>query len=495
MGRVTIFSLKDCSYCIRAKALLKAKGVAFYDISLTDYPEKRDDLLRLAGGLSLPQIFFDETHIGGASALAALESEHKLDDLLKSLDTSPPVTNPALQRPDYPPKGEGKAEDAPTSADDVFCIGGDCHLKETLGDDLRRNLDIRDRTYVFKTYKSCFLGSDLVDYISKKYQISRSKALVIGEQLRTESLFDHVTRDHKLEDSGNFYRLAGDWNPMVLNTNRGWTATVENPSVCVKNSKVVLAPLLAEHTDEKDGLVDYGKVFADKRFLHFEDVTCEFQQVDLMRLNPRERKAFAINIYNLLALHAFSRVGPPLTATQRYGFFDRISYDIGGYFYSLNDIESGILRANNVVPYRFSPQFRLGDPRMASSLPSVDFRIHAALNCGAKSCPPIKQFTPEGVEEELSVVFSAFLEDPGNLQADLTKKTLCCSKIISWYRADFGKTDLATTLLPFTRGEMHEKLEVFSRTRDYKVTYAAYDWTTNAKPNSRAAGNDSCAIS
>jgi hypothetical protein len=177
------------------------------------------------------------------------------------------------------------------------------------------------------------------------------------------------------------------------------------------------------------------------------------------------------------------------------GFFDQISYDIGGYFYSLNDIESGILRGNNVVPYRFSPQFRLGDPRIAHSLPSADFRIHASLNCGAKSCPPIKQFTPEGVEEELKTVMSAFLEDSGNLQVDLTKKTLCCSKIISWYRTDFGKEDLATTLLPFTRGEMHEKLKVFSRTRDYKVTYGAYDWTTNSKPSTRGPPTETCAIS
>jgi len=259
--------------------------------------------------------------------------------------------------------------------------------------------------------------------------------------------------------------------------------------------KAALAPILADHTDEADGLGDYEKVFADKRFIHFEDMTCEFQQVDMFKLSVRERKAFAINIYNLLALHAFSRVGPPLTSTQRYGFFDQISYDIGGYFYSLNDIESGILRANSVVPYRFSPQFRLGDPRIASSLPSADFRIHASLNCGAKSCPPIKQFTPEGVEEELKVVMAAFLEDPGNLQADLGKKVLTCSKIISWYRTDFGKEDLATTLLPFTRGEMHAKVNVFSKSTDYKTTFAAYDWTTNSKPSTRGPPTDACAIS
>jgi glutaredoxin 3 len=322
MGRVTIFSLKDCSYCIRAKSLLKSKGVAYYEISLSDYPEKRDDLLRLAGGMSLPQIFFDETHIGGADALAALESEHRLDSLLKILASTPAVDNPALQRPDYPPKVEEKSEDGTGSADDLFCIGAECQLKETLGDDLRKNLDIRDRTYVFKTYKSCFLGSDLVDYIVKKFQKTRPEALLIGEQLRVENLFDHVTHDHKLEDSGNYYyRLAGDWHPMVLNTNRVWTNPVENPNTCVRLVKAALSPLLADHTDEKDGLVDYEKVFADKRFLHFEDMTCEFQTVDMLKLSPLHRKAFAINIYNLLALHAFSRVGAPLTATQRYGFF------------------------------------------------------------------------------------------------------------------------------------------------------------------------------
>ena len=84
---------------------------------------------------------------------------------------------------------------------------------------------------------------------------------------------------------------------------------------------------------------------------------------------------------------------------------------IGGFLYSLNDIENGILRSNRQsMGTLYRKPFKAGDPRLKISLAHVDPRIHFALNCGAKSCPPIKTFSGDQVQDQLQVATSSFLE-------------------------------------------------------------------------------------
>ena len=84
---------------------------------------------------------------------------------------------------------------------------------------------------------------------------------------------------------------------------------------------------------------------------------------------------------------------------------------IGGFLYSLNDIENGILRSNRQsMGTLYRKPFKSGDPRLKISLAHVDPRIHFALNCGAKSCPPIKTFSGDQVQDQLQVATSSFLE-------------------------------------------------------------------------------------
>jgi len=66
MGCITIFSLPECPHCNRTKAALTAKCIPYTEISLSDYPDKRTDMLVLADRLSVPQVFFNDEHIGGA---------------------------------------------------------------------------------------------------------------------------------------------------------------------------------------------------------------------------------------------------------------------------------------------------------------------------------------------------------------------------------------------------------------------------------------------
>ncbi|MPC37015.1 hypothetical protein E2C01_030488 [Portunus trituberculatus] len=70
----------------------------------------------------------------------------------------------------------------------------------------------------------------------------------------------------------------------------------------------------------------------------------------------------------------------------------------------------------------------------------VDPRIHFALNCGAKSCPPIKTFSSSNVNEELRIATEAYLESDEALQVDEDQGIIRLSSLLKWYSSDFGET-------------------------------------------------------
>ncbi|KLN59465.1 glutaredoxin [Kiloniella spongiae] len=85
MAEVVVYSSMLCPYCVRAKKLLKSKGVAFNEIDVMMEPRRKPEMIEKAGGrTSVPQIFIDGEHIGGCDELMALESAGKLDTKLES---------------------------------------------------------------------------------------------------------------------------------------------------------------------------------------------------------------------------------------------------------------------------------------------------------------------------------------------------------------------------------------------------------------------------
>jgi glutaredoxin 3 len=74
-----MYTTRWCGYCVRAKALLDGKGVAYEEIMLDDDPEFRRKLQELTGGWSVPQILIDGTPIGGYTELWRLDKSGQLD--------------------------------------------------------------------------------------------------------------------------------------------------------------------------------------------------------------------------------------------------------------------------------------------------------------------------------------------------------------------------------------------------------------------------------
>ena len=75
-GRVIIYSITGCPFCIRAKTKLKEElGLEYVDVNFDVYPHLKEDVQKRIGRKTVPQIFFNERHIGGFSELDSMVRE------------------------------------------------------------------------------------------------------------------------------------------------------------------------------------------------------------------------------------------------------------------------------------------------------------------------------------------------------------------------------------------------------------------------------------
>jgi glutaredoxin 3 len=79
---VIVYTTVPCSFCARAKGLLKARGVEFEEINLSKDPAGRLELAQRTGMMSFPQVVVGDRLIGGFSELQAAEQDGRLDELL-----------------------------------------------------------------------------------------------------------------------------------------------------------------------------------------------------------------------------------------------------------------------------------------------------------------------------------------------------------------------------------------------------------------------------
>lgn len=78
-----MYTTTICPYCIRAKMLLKAKGVTFEEINVSGDHDTRDWLVEVTGRRTVPQIFINEESIGGFDEMRALDLAGELDKKLE----------------------------------------------------------------------------------------------------------------------------------------------------------------------------------------------------------------------------------------------------------------------------------------------------------------------------------------------------------------------------------------------------------------------------
>eukprot|EP00339_Tiarina_fusa_P001085 CAMPEP_0117034964 /NCGR_PEP_ID=MMETSP0472-20121206/24862_1 /TAXON_ID=693140 ORGANISM="Tiarina fusus, Strain LIS" /NCGR_SAMPLE_ID=MMETSP0472 /ASSEMBLY_ACC=CAM_ASM_000603 /LENGTH=531 /DNA_ID=CAMNT_0004744295 /DNA_START=318 /DNA_END=1913 /DNA_ORIENTATION=+ len=512
MGRFTIFSLRGCSDCKRTKAAFKEYGIPFVEINLSKYPDRRNDMLSLSDRLTVPQVFMNETHLGGAEETVKLlrkwakdANRSPLERYQKVVMAAPdpkdlrfhPSTGPPTIKESAPPPRDRRNVIKVPNKDNTVKKKRKMSVLE-MTELLKKTLPCRELKYNLTVYKNAFKANELIDALEELFfssktssTSSREEALTFGRDILQEryGIVDHVVEDHVLKDTPSlFFRLTCHQTPNVLNSYRKWTERVDpDPMRLLKTLNTALMTILSEHTNDKTGKVDYKAAYQNPEFLAFEEATCELQGVDLGQMKPDLKLAFCINLYNMMIKYAFCRVGIFTSDNARHSFFSNVSFRIGPHVFSFQDLESGILRGNRKPPFSLTAPFNAAkDVRAAFMFKEVDCRIHFALNCGGASCPPVKDFTAESIQEELRIVALAFCEENVTFvghQGDGRYKEILLPKIFSWYQEDFGSNHsaLLRTIYNFSRGKRQVVLQsMLGSGHAPKVKFEPYDWSTDA---------------
>lgn len=229
-----------------------------------------------------------------------------------------------------------------------------------------------------------------------------------------------------------------------------------------------------------EGRVAYEEIAGSSFFRLYQACSSELSGFDPSTLrSPGERKAFWINIYNVLVIHGVIELGIRDSVKEVTNFFRRIGYNIGGMIFTADDIEHGILRGNARLPITRRRPFRRIDPRLSLISESVDPRIHFALVCASRSCPPIEIYRAETLEKDLEISGRTFINSGGAvIERDVM--TIRLSEIFRWYRDDFGGSSEA--VLKFIAPYFYEEVDrrfVEKNTGRLKIDYEPYDWRLN----------------
>lgn len=216
------------------------------------------------------------------------------------------------------------------------------------------------------------------------------------------------------------------------------------------------AGLLARHVHR--GMVDYRGLKQEEPLLdRYLDLLAA---VDPGLLAPNAQFAFYVNAYNAWTLKLILNHYPGITSIKDAGSFWQSPWKkklarIDGDLLTLDEIENDILR----------PQFK--DPR-----------VHFAINCASKGCPPLYgvPFNGRDLDRQLDHVTRAFIDDPARYR--LEGDVLFVSRIFKWYREDFND-DIIGFFQTYAEGDLKALLQ--TKARDLDLRFRDYDWSLNGK--------------
>lgn len=214
----------------------------------------------------------------------------------------------------------------------------------------------------------------------------------------------------------------------------------------------------------RDARVDYAALRARPTDLdQYLDQVAVMPRKDFHRRSREERFALLINLYNAATLRLIVD-HYPVAGIREIGLLPGAAWRkqvvrFGGGRMSLDHLEHQILR----------PEYR--DPR-----------LHFALVCAAKGCPPLREepYLPERLEEQLQDQAHRFLADTGKNRFEVSTATLWLSPIFEWYSPDFTAAggSLVAYVRPLLPAETGAALAAVPEPR---VRFTPYDWSLNER--------------
>lgn len=178
-----------------------------------------------------------------------------------------------------------------------------------------------------------------------------------------------------------------------------------------------------------------------------------------------QKLAFWINIYNSFIQISLSK--NPNLYKDKGKFFSEERIKIAGEVLSFDDIEHGIIRKSKIkLSLGYLRKWFVSKYERDLRVNNIDWRIHFALNCGAKSCPPVAVYSAENLNKEFDFMTREYLKE----QTTYNKETKIAKSValMSWFRGDFGGISGAKKIL-FEYKIIPDKPK--------NLEFKSYDWT------------------
>ena len=206
----------------------------------------------------------------------------------------------------------------------------------------------------------------------------------------------------------------------------------------------------------KKGVVDYQGFKNEETKL--DEYLRVLENTNVSQLSRDELFAFYVNAYNAWTIKLILSAYPGIKSIKDLGNIFKTPWEkkivrINGDVITLDDVEHNKLRA----------QFK--DPR-----------VHFAINCASKSCPPLISEPYEGstLNRQLDDATRAFINDPESNY--LKGNKLYVSRIFKWFSEDFDD-DVLSFFLKYSEGNFKQELE--AQKNKIKIVYLSYDWSLN----------------
>lgn len=201
----------------------------------------------------------------------------------------------------------------------------------------------------------------------------------------------------------------------------------------------------------------------DKQVKILEEST--LKDVNSQLKADHQKIAFWVNVYN--SFIQISLTENPKEYEDRGAFFKKERIKIAGEVLSFDQIEHELLRRSRVkISWGYLRKYFRPKYERKLRVKDIDWRIHFALNCGAKSCPPVAIFTPENLDKEFDFMTTEYLKEQTTYNKET--KTATSVSLFSWFRADFGGLCGARKIL----AEYNITPE-----KPKKLKFNTYDWT------------------
>lgn len=222
---------------------------------------------------------------------------------------------------------------------------------------------------------------------------------------------------------------------------------------------------------------------ADRAAADLRGLTGELRAIDPAGIaGDPGRTAFWLNLYNALLVHRLLLEPVQGSILRQLRLFSQTAYEVGGAPYSLGVIEHALLRGNRRAPFTLRRPLRASDLRLAAAPAVPDPRVHFALNCGARSCPPVRVYGASDLDEQLEMATAGYLADTTALDG----ARIVLPRLMRIYAADFGTHAEQLRFVAGYSPKIAQRLE--GRLPRPRVRYGRFDWT--AAPGTRSGTVD-----